>query len=253
MSIISLQQPAEPGPNDIIPLDMAPNSVDDLYGMDCRDKMPNLIKQYLLNERNTNSRFKDAWDQSEQYYDNNRKNFMRMQKEEFVAVSVYTTAKGNIHDDFNAAVRSQGPQYKTTFGYHALHFYLTVALQTLKAIQSEKTKCITSYRRVDRYFSQDVENKEIRFGSFTSSSLGRYINAARFGNKSCFKIDTCFGAEITNFSKFRESEGEVLIPPYEVFKVKKIEKSPDNEPCEVVYRLKSTGALSNFDCALFSE
>ena len=136
-----------------------------------------------------------------------------------------------------------------TFGYHALHFLLTTAIQAKTA--SGGNKCLTVHRRVNRYFCQDVENKEIRFGRFTSTSLGRYATEA-FGDKSCFKILTCMGADISPYSTF-PNEAEVLIPPYEVFKVVKIEKPTSKRPCEVVYTVKHTRAYSKLNCALFPK
>ncbi|KAL1278821.1 hypothetical protein QQF64_025494 [Cirrhinus molitorella] len=69
-----------------------------------------------------------------------------------------------------------------------------------------------------RNFNMAVRNgRKIRFGSFTSSSLELKV-AQDFGNKSCFEIKTCEGADVIKYSKYPEQK-EVLIPPYEKFKV----------------------------------
>ncbi len=170
-----------------------------------------------------------------------------------MAIYVYTLDKPKIYLDFNHAVQTRKSKYKTTFRYHTLHFFLTDALQTLNARKPEAERCLTGYRRVNSSFRQDVLNKMIRFGSFTSSSMGCYPSAERFGDKSCFEIVTCSGADVSLYSKLGESEREALIPPYEVFKVTKIERRSDQKslPCEVVYKLKSTRkTLSNLNCAL---
>ncbi|RVE75697.1 hypothetical protein OJAV_G00001210 [Oryzias javanicus] len=55
--------------------------------------------------------------------------------------------------------------------------------------------------------------------------------------------------------KFKE-EAEILIPPYEVFRVTKIETRAEDKklPCEVVYTVKSTKIpVSNYNCALFKS
>ncbi|KAM9363648.1 NAD(P)(+)--arginine ADP-ribosyltransferase 2-like [Symphorus nematophorus] len=224
---------------------MAPNSVDDMYH-GCKDKMRSKVQKYLWDEKNTDKNFNWAWHEAEKYNPNT------LGKEQAMAIYVYSLEKPNIYEDFNNAVRTQKFMYQTKFRYHALHFFLTDALQTLKA--HKKKRCLTGYRGVNKFFSQDVLNKEIRFGSFTSSSRAGYSVAKKFGDKSCFEIKTCFGADITSYSKFK-NEAEVLIPPYEVFKVKKIIKRSEhkNLPCEVVYRLRSTGVLSNLNCALFPK
>ncbi|XP_039658019.1 GPI-linked NAD(P)(+)--arginine ADP-ribosyltransferase 1-like [Perca fluviatilis] len=242
---------AKAGENSVLPLDMAENSVDDSYS-GCEDIMKQKVTQYLQNEKNKDKNFKEVWDSSEKiFYTKFKKWFTKvLKKDQLVAIYSYTSDK--VYRDFNNAVRTQGPQYKTTFGYHALHFLLTTAIQAERAF--EKKQCLTGYRRVNVYFRQDVENKSIRFGSFTSASQGRYASEA-FGDKSCFEIFTCMGADISRYSKYPE-EREVLIPPYEVFNVVEIKKRSTmqpNLPCEVVYKVRSTGYVSKLNCALFMK
>ncbi|XP_010789364.1 ecto-ADP-ribosyltransferase 5-like, partial [Notothenia coriiceps] len=228
-----------------LPLDDAPDSVDDMYD-GCKDSMKMEVQTYLQNEKNNDSTFKRAWDEGENKkkrgYKKGKRRSTSLGKEQAVAIYVYSLDNPNIYLDFNEAVRTQRNEYRTTFRYHALHFFLTDALQTLNAQKPEKERCLTVYRRSNRSFSQDVLNKVIRFGSFASSSRGWYPNAERFGDKSCFEIITCLGADVSVFSKLGESEREVLIPPYEAFKVTTIERRSAQKtlPCEVVYKLRST-------------
>ncbi|XP_074495971.1 erythroblast NAD(P)(+)--arginine ADP-ribosyltransferase-like [Sebastes fasciatus] len=254
----------KPGPsnNAELQLDMAPNSVDDMYS-GCRNEMAKAVTtKYLENEKNKNSQFKEAWAMAETQYNKKwKKTIPAVGREQTLAIYVYTFIKGDMHRPLNDAVRTQGRQYKTTFGYHALHFLLTDAIQSMNArrlsqLSDGEDKCLTVYRRVNGYFPQDVVNKPVRFGSFTSTSKGDYPNAEVFGTKSCFEIITCEGADVSMHSKF-ENEIEVLIPPYEVFKVKEVLQKSDEQPdlpCEVVYKLKSTGQpVSNLNCALFEN
>ena len=63
------------------------------------------------------------------------------------------------------------------------------------------------------------------------------------------------GADFSLYSKL-ENQAEVLIPPYEVFKVVEIKKRSTMQPdlpCEVVYKVKSTGYVSKLNCALFTK
>lgn len=246
MSIISLKE-SPSGSIDVLQLDMAPDSVDDMYSWCKEDMKTKVEEEYLQKELNENAHFKNGWEAAEEKH---KTTFARDKtgKEQIMAMYLYTVGPGN----FNNAVRSQKSEYKTTFGYHALHFYLTDALQILR----EPNRCLTGYRGVDRSFSQDVVNQQIRFGSFTSSTLHGYKRAKTFGEKSCFKIETCFGADISLYSKFGDAEGEVLIPPYEIFKVTAVKKRSEhpNLECEVVYEVKSTKRTrSTLDCALFMK
>ncbi|KAM4595265.1 ecto-ADP-ribosyltransferase 5-like [Fundulus diaphanus] len=236
------------------PLDMAPNSVDDMYD-GCEDKMKGIIEPLLNKEQQ--EEFKDAWSAAQNYYNNNIvyyttlyklkslvSNTPKLKKNQIMAVHAYTLETPALYSKFNEAVRTQKPYYKKKFKYHAVHFFLTMALRSLKS------NCVTSYRRTDCYFKTAI-NSEIRFGAFTSSTEGSYP-PAEFGEKSCFEIYTCFGADISRFSEFPQ-EKEVLIPPYEVFKVKDIKKRSATNSlwCNVVYKLESTKKTrSELNCAL---
>ncbi|XP_056123113.1 ecto-ADP-ribosyltransferase 5-like [Rhinichthys klamathensis goyatoka] len=246
---------ARAGENSVLPLDMAENSVDDMYNT-CDVKMKERVKEDLENEKNKDKTFKEVWDSSEKVVHEKFKNVKYLGKDQIVAIYYYTSGKDDAYRNFNAAVRTQRHQYETTFGYHALHFLLTTAIQVERAFEEKLKKkklCLTGYRRVDEYFNQDVKNTKFRFGSFTSASLGNY-GKKLFGDKSCFEIFTCMGADVSLYSKF-ENEKEVLIPPYEVFKVVEIKKRVGSElPCEVVYKVKSTETpVSNLNCALFPK
>ncbi|RVE75698.1 hypothetical protein OJAV_G00001220 [Oryzias javanicus] len=50
------------------PLDMAVDSVDDMYD-DCEDKMLKLVKkEFLESEKSTHKNFSDSWNEAEMYY-----------------------------------------------------------------------------------------------------------------------------------------------------------------------------------------
>uniref|UniRef100_A0A3P9JSE7 NAD(P)(+)--arginine ADP-ribosyltransferase n=1 Tax=Oryzias latipes TaxID=8090 RepID=A0A3P9JSE7_ORYLA len=242
---------ALPGLTSVYPLDLAINSVDDMY-KGCEKKMYQKVeKEFLENEKNTNEIFRAAWNEAENYFNERWKKSNNLNKLELVAIAAYTHATPAIPPVLNKAVREQGPEYKTTFNYHSLHFFLTSVIRKL-----HPKMCYTAYRRTDVSFKQDVLNKNMRFGHFTSSSrfpLESKLSKKVFGEKSCFVIETCFGADISPYSKFGEAEGEILIPPYEVFKITNIETRAKKKklPCEVVYTVKSTKTpLSNYNCAL---
>uniref|UniRef100_A0AAV2LH72 NAD(P)(+)--arginine ADP-ribosyltransferase n=1 Tax=Knipowitschia caucasica TaxID=637954 RepID=A0AAV2LH72_KNICA len=240
-------------------LDMAVDSVDDMYS-GCTDRMDAIVKkQYLPMEKNKmTTNFTLAWSAAEKYYNklwrrkNGKKPSTSLSKEQIMSIYAYTLDTPNVYMDFNNAVRTQGPKYKTSFQYHSLHYFLTGAIQKLNARRSKAERCVRVHRRVNAYFRRDVVNRPVRFGSFSSSSMGWFPSAARFGDRSCFEINTCFGADVSLFSKLGEAEREVLVPPYEVFKVTAVEKRSEkkNLPCEFVYKLSSIGVVSNLNCAL---
>ncbi|KAL6114930.1 uncharacterized protein ACO6RY_05589 [Pungitius sinensis] len=229
---------------------MAKNSVDDMY-KGCSTEMEEKAEEYLKDELNKDPMFKKTWVEAEEWYDHTNekgKADVNLSKEQKMALYAYTSDA--VYADFNKATREQGPEYKTTFKYHALHFYLTTALQTLRA----QKQCFIVYRRTNMFFEvSNVLKKEVRLGSFASTSLR--IDLKQFGDKSCFEIETCMGVNVSKHSKY-QTEAEVLIPPYEVFTVTKITKGSKLHPlqCDVVYKLKSTRkSLSNLNCVLIKK
>uniref|UniRef100_A0A8C1YL13 NAD(P)(+)--arginine ADP-ribosyltransferase n=1 Tax=Cyprinus carpio TaxID=7962 RepID=A0A8C1YL13_CYPCA len=230
----------------IFPLDMALNSVDDNY--DGRTKeMVNLVKTKYL-EKEMQSNFANAWKHAEKNYkppgDNLTKNHL-------IAIYVYTNSKFEICKDFNNAVRDEKKNYQNKkFKWLSLHFLLTDAIQILKKTQKG---CMLTYRRTNVDFNENVLNKEVRFGSFASSSFN-HTKTKKFGKKSCFVIYTYEGANLTKYSKYDNEEDE-LIPPYETFKVTAVKKRKHQKDlwCESVFTLKSSGKRSDLNCALFKK
>ncbi|KAL0154213.1 hypothetical protein M9458_050477 [Cirrhinus mrigala] len=123
---------------------------------------------------------------------------------------------------------------------------LTDAIQILKKTQK---KCYLTFHGTKAEFKKLDLNKEVHFGQFASSSLDLKI-AQRFGTKSCFEIHTCEGADVSKYSKL-PYEKEVLIPPYEKFKVTAVKTRKDQKDlwCNTVYELESSGKKSDLNCA----
>lgn len=226
-----------------IPLSMVEDSVDDMYD-GCQPEMMKKVKKDYFEKEMQNKEFKDAWSNAASCaIKKPRVEDKSLTKDHMQAICVYT---GNdIYEMFNEAVLKQGPVYNTTFRFHSLHFLLTSAIQIL----NPKHHCYTTYRRTTRTFT-GLENMLFRFGTFASSSYNKGLTT--FGSKTCFKIKTCFGAYLRHYSTFGDVELEVLIPPYETFRVTKKMigqgKHTELEDCEVVYELGSAGVKSQLNC-----
>ncbi|XP_036403188.1 erythroblast NAD(P)(+)--arginine ADP-ribosyltransferase-like [Megalops cyprinoides] len=227
-------------------LDMAPNSVDDCY-QSCTAKMFRDVREkYLINEFTIQPEFKNLWLKTKNNLKYKQKPIFLME-EHLIALNIYT--QNEIYAKFNAATRIGASKYKGDFPYKSLYFLLSDSIRRIKEygiINNQANRCLTTYRGTSLPFKDVSVGVEVRFGSFTSSS--KNVEAAKkFGKTTCFKIETCLGAEISSYSVY-PGEDEVLIPPYEKFKV--IDKSK-NKGCDVVYRLKSTGMQCNLLCSLF--
>ncbi|XP_043090237.1 ecto-ADP-ribosyltransferase 5-like [Puntigrus tetrazona] len=235
------------GTRNTLPLDMAPNSVDDQYE-GCREKMADLVKtKYLQMEMSNSELFKNTWHDAEKKANNPEDDLKQIHS---VALYVYTNNNSNVFRDFNNAVRGERQKYKDkTFTWYSLHFLLTEATHILKKTQND---CYSTYRGTTVEFDKDSLNKEIRFGSFTSSSSDQAV-ANSFGPRSCFEVHTCEGVSVIKYSKYPDQK-EVLIPPYEKFKVTAVKtKGQKGAWCDTVFTLKSTGRVSNSNCGVVAK
>lgn len=220
------------------------DSIDDKYE-GCAKNMTNLVNNiFFPRENESGSFFERAWSVAmKQPSCENPGNGLT--KSHCIALYVYTGDA--VYHAFNSAVRNGRTAYSSwTYQWYSFHFFLTEAVQILQPI----TKCKKTYRRTNVKYDKDVKNTKMRFGQFASSSLSRDINL-NFGSTSCFQINTCHGAYISEYSIYAGEE-EVLIPPYETFVITDVLSritTPDLW-CETVYVLESTGTRSDLNCAV---
>ncbi|XP_041823337.1 erythroblast NAD(P)(+)--arginine ADP-ribosyltransferase-like [Melanotaenia boesemani] len=243
LSVDSMRIRHSPG----FPLNMANDSVDDMYdGCDDTASMDWRKKQYSkeLTSGVYARPWKNATTCANEKFNIRSREDMNLTKDHMQAICVYTHF--DVYSKFNEAVRGQKKKYTKSFQYHILHLLLTTAIKIL----NPNHRCHTTYRRSRDAFTGTV-NQTIRFGSFASSSY--MTNLTRFGNKTCFKINTCYGGYLKNYSYYND-EQEVLIPPYEKFTIKDQVK-PEGEMkgleyCKILYVLESAGIENNLNCKL---
>ncbi|XP_029017199.2 NAD(P)(+)--arginine ADP-ribosyltransferase 2-like [Betta splendens] len=222
-----------------IPLNLSPNSVDDMY-YGCSQKMLIKVKRFYL-PKSTREGLYDTYTKlcaikamkNKDIYD-------PLSWNHFKALCAYTAGS---YDSLNQAVRTGKSTYKTSFQFHALHFLLSDAIRLLKLNQRG---CYTTYRRSKLLF-EGAPGQIIRFGSFASSSLDKDLR--HFGRTTCFEIHTCYGAYLKAYSEFDADEDEVLIPPYEMFRIVSVDMSGENHlRCGVFYKLETAGVYSSLNC-----
>ncbi|KAG9275665.1 ecto-ADP-ribosyltransferase 4-like [Astyanax mexicanus] len=225
-------------------LDMADNSVDDSF-KGCTKKMYDLvINRYSKNEHGCEAAWNEALNKSIKG---------RLGVNQSAAIYLYTLDKSIYpqcsHVKLNDACRYGRRAYVSgAFQFYTLYYFLTDAVQTLKRQFTQRWWCVTVYRRTkDTYINVNVNDK-IRFGSFLSTSLKHDL--IQFGSVSCFQIKTCSGAKLGKYSTVKH-EKEVLIPPYEIFRVTAVYTNGQKHKmkCNVVYKLKSIGKKSNLRCS----
>ncbi|XP_058041265.1 GPI-linked NAD(P)(+)--arginine ADP-ribosyltransferase 1 isoform X2 [Ahaetulla prasina] len=200
-------------------LNMALTSFDDQY-KGCVELMEAEVAELNRTEFATNRIYADAWAEAASMWKEKKASFSEFSalKPEYAIALMAYTIQGRFHKDFNAAVREAGrnrDDYLNHFHFKAFHFLLTRALHLLSI--TAEPRCHKVYRGVRNIRFTSERAKLVRFGQFTSSSRSNE-SALRFGKDSFFTIETCYGVNIKNYSFF-PGEEEVLIPPFEKFKV----------------------------------
>lgn len=237
-------------PSDNIVLSMMEGSVDDRF-YHCIKKTAKKVEEVYFPREMHMSVFGGAWSAAETCAQKNldqiRDEDKALTKEHLQAICVYTANSPDAYGPLNQALRDLGKYYSTeVFQLHALYFWLTSAVQNLKK------SCETTYRRTRLVHTGKV-GQVIRFGYFASSS--RSPTQTGFGSESCFHIRTCLGAHIAYYSVFFY-EDEVLIPPYEKFKIMKVLSGNSLNPyvtydgltCKTIFVLKNAGSQSKLNC-----
>lgn len=238
-SVASVQVPSGLSRLISIPLSLSSDSVDDMY-YGCSEKMLIKVKRHYLPGSTREGLHSTYTKLCALKAMKNKDIYDLLSWNHFRALCAYTAASYN---DLNRAVRRGKASYKTSFGFHALHFLLSDAIRLLKLNQRS---CYTTYRRSKLLFSGEF-GQTIRFGSFASSSLSKDLH--QFGRRTCFEIHTCFGAYLKSYSEFDSDEDEVLIPPYEMFKIVSVDMSGENNlHCDAFYKLETAGVYSSLNC-----
>ncbi|XP_064263212.1 erythroblast NAD(P)(+)--arginine ADP-ribosyltransferase-like isoform X2 [Passer domesticus] len=225
----------------MIPLDMAQDSFDDQY-QGCGPAMTAVLPALNCCEFQQNPLFAQAWPMATVEWQSRGSPLSPLSSPaQAIALMAYTMDE--LYREFNAAVRTAGrsrQEYWDNFHFKMLHFLLTQALVTLRDAQGRQ--CHNVSRGVEGVRFKAEQGDIVRFGQFASASQSAKT-AKGFGIDTVFQVHTCHGVEIREFSKY-PGEKEVLIPPFETFKVIKVSQEGDS----VRIQLCSTGTFSKYNC-----
>ncbi|XP_062371232.1 erythroblast NAD(P)(+)--arginine ADP-ribosyltransferase-like [Cinclus cinclus] len=223
------------------PLDVAPDSFDDQY-QGCGSAMNTELPALNRTEYQKNSLFAQVWPRAVTEWQCWGSPLSPLSSSaQAIALMAYTM--DDLYRKFNEEVRKAGrssQQYQDNFHFKTLHFLLTRAVQRLWDAQGQKCHCV--FRGVKMLKFKAKVGDIVPFGQFASSSLCRNVTQ-RFGSTTVFKVHTCYGVYIRNFSKYPNEE-EVLIPPFVKFNVTKVSDNGDN----VQIKLNSVGTYSKYNC-----
>ncbi|KAF7650012.1 hypothetical protein LDENG_00132860 [Lucifuga dentata] len=159
-----------------------------------------------------------------------------MQKHHVTSIFMFTRDLLRPANQNSTAAAPAGDEEERT-DQRSLYSSLSEAIQILK--HGQVTCVRTRYRT--HTLLKNISNTQVRFSSFVLGSDRWNVSKSA----SCLEIDTCFGADVTYYSALKLSS-QVLIPPYEVFKVTAAQM--DTRSCDATYRLKS-----NLNCVYDEE
>ena len=242
-SVLATSSKRDLGPVKEVAMDMANNTFDDQYQGCSRmmeDELEELNRTEFANEvyaegwRNAAMEWRNRWGRADRP--------PALRRDQATAMLAYTM-EGKLYHRFNNATRGDGisrQHYLRSFPFKTLHFLLSRALHTLW--ESQPQRCHNVYRGVKGTRFTAQQGTMVRFGQFTSSSLRKKV-AESFGQDTFFSVETCYGVPIKEFSTF-PGEDEVLIPPFEQFRVT---NSTYTEGRSFI-QLRSQGKSSTYNC-----
>ncbi|XP_076023440.1 ecto-ADP-ribosyltransferase 5-like [Genypterus blacodes] len=200
---------------------------------DCRSKA-SVVSVPL--KQNSSTNFSGSWFGAEHKAKEPAHEYMEKRH----SISIYAFTRDKlipVNEDNTARRGGGGTEEEQGLQPRSLYSSLSEALQILK--HSQVTCVRTNYRA--EMILKKISNRQLRFSSFILGSAQWNVS----DSASCFQIHTCFGADVTFYSALRQNR-QVLIPPYEVFRVTGIQR--DTQSCGVVYRLES-----NLNCVYDGE
>ncbi|KAL8191395.1 UNVERIFIED_CONTAM: hypothetical protein K2H54_073385 [Gekko kuhli] len=224
---------------------MANTSFDDQY-LGCVDQM-----EEKLGALNQTEAYLNTWKEAAAKWNETKASVSvpeGFKAEYAIAALAYTQKTYSWPILFNRDVKTGGESedyYLKYFRDKAFHFFLTRALQVLRANSS--AECHDTYSHLKNFHFMAKPGQKARFGYFASSSLNR-TEATVSWEDTFFTIRTCYGASIREFS-FHPEEEEVVIPPFEVFQVASFSTKPNG----IYITLVSAGMLSNYNCVYIKD
>ncbi|XP_053413877.1 ecto-ADP-ribosyltransferase 4 [Nycticebus coucang] len=244
----TLQKPTQSSEDAMkINFDLAPGSFDDQYHGCSKQVMEKLDQgDYFTEDLQAHKNYSRIWHKTHLTWMNQPQALPKnMTIPHAVALLVYTL-NSDVRSDFSKALANDAKtpqQYEHSFRFKYLHYYLTTAIQLLrkKVTRENDPLCYKVYHKARGVHFKAYVGATMRFGQFLSTSLLKE-EAQKFENQTLFTIFTCLGASVQDFSLKKE----VLIPPYELFKVVNMSYHPQGNWLQ----LQSTGNLSTYNCQL---
>ncbi|KAK7912901.1 hypothetical protein WMY93_013112 [Mugilogobius chulae] len=235
-----------------IPLDIAPDAVDDMYEGCTKDALDKLVLSDLLHEELNNSVvFQTAWLQPQSSAC--PKVIPGGLKQHTTALRTIAADEGTLRKALNNAVYEHGRNattYEDDFHFKSLHFLL---MDSIRLLDPGLSVCTTVYSFSDPAFSAQ-KGSTVRLGRFWVgySSLEILKKASDLSDEVILSITTCFFAELG--VNICSKEPMTLLSPTEEFTVEDVRdiEEEDNDVSYQMIVLKHSQLKSTHNCYIFS-
>lgn len=128
--------------------------------------------------------------------------------------------------------RERHPVVVRKLRFDSRSFFLDLG-EAIQMIKHSQVMCLHTTLPAEALHNLNASGELLRFRTFTMGRGEKSISR----NSLCILIRTCFGADVSYYSANRW-HGQVLIPPYEVFKVTREVPRNSEHQCQVVHRLE---------------
>lgn len=233
-----------------VPLDMAPDAVDDMYKGCTKDALNKIVLSDLLKEELNNSEaFQRAWSHSQTSACT--KVIPKGVKEHTMALRTFVSSPESFRTALNNAVYAYGTNtttYEDNFYFKSLHFLLMDSIRLLNP-----GTCKTLYAFSEPKFSVQ-KGSSVRFGRFyvAYSNLDT-LKERDIDGETVLGITTCFFAELGD-NICQHDDPITLISPTEEFTVEDVKTvEEDSDVSYTMILIKHSQLKSTHNCYMFSR
>lgn len=230
-----------------VPLDMAPDAVDDMYEGCTKEAQEKLVFNVLKEELNHSSAFQSEWRSAQTPACTK---LPVGTKEHTTALRTYVTSNDHFRTTVNNAVFSYGTNattYEEHFHFKALHFLLMDSMRLL-----HPGTCKIVYAFSEPKFSAQ-NGSRVRFGRFYLAYPSMEIlKEVEIDGEIVLSINTCYFVNLGD--NICHNDHIILLSPTEEFTVEDVKTvKEENDVSYQMISLKHSQLKSKRNCYMFSR
>lgn len=193
---------------------------------DCRSQPTVVTGDATVQVLNTSAISSQTWSRAQKRAREPAHSYMK--RRHAVALYAYTDL---LRSGQRRPVAAGGKRRKRTRQRFESRSFFNDLGEAIRILKHSGVTCLHTALPAEALHNLNVSSELLRFRTFTMGYSGKHISR----NSLCVLVRTCFGADVSRYSASRR-RGQVLIPPYEVFRVA---SGPGNwHRCRAVRRLE---------------